>query len=134
MTKGYDELYIKEPSAEPVTPATDEEIAEYGGDIAIYQRGVDRHLHCVRCDASPGEMGGHRPSCDWLAWPTIKARIEQDRATVERLVAAIDAGDEEGRLRCVADGKGSVCEEIISLPERMCAGCRMRVAAIFATR
>ena len=62
-----------------VKPASDEEIAAFNGDIAIYQRDPnDRLLHCVQCDASPGHMGGHRPGCDFRTWPRIKARLEQD--------------------------------------------------------
>lgn len=78
------------PTAPPtVAPASDEEISGYGGEIAIYQRGVDRYLHCVQCDASPGSMGGHRPGCDFTVWPRIKARIEADRAEVSRLRARV---------------------------------------------
>lgn len=68
---------------ETVKAATDAEIAGYCGDIAIYQRGADRYLHCVQCDASPGNMGGHRPGCDFSVWPRIKARIDADRQKAE---------------------------------------------------
>jgi hypothetical protein len=48
-------------------------------------------MHCVECDASPvgGKNSGHRPVCTFSAWPTIKARIEQDRAIIADLLAAL---------------------------------------------
>lgn len=105
-------------------PATDEEIAAFTGDIAIYRREYDGKLHCTRCYA---ESAGHRPGCDHALWPSIKARIEADRADVDRLRARVAELKEVlkaaiGHCDCLDyNGKALIpCTEA-----NPCAGCYM---------
>lgn len=69
------------------TPASDEEIVAFTGDVAIYRREHDGKLHCTRCYA---ESAGHRPGCDHAMWPSIKARIDADRARIREQAEEIE--------------------------------------------
>ena len=89
-------------------PASDSVIAAFTGEIAIYRREHDGKLHCMRCYA---ESAGHRPGCDHAMWPSIKARIEVDRATIAKQAEEIE------RLRSALINLRAKCLEMGWGPE-----------------
>ena len=107
------------PAPVSVTPASDEEMADFGTgrDIAIYRREQDGYMHCVECDASPvgGARSGHRGLCSFQTWPKIKARIESEKAAnaelraANRRLTASAIMHPTGHCTCAGDGICAWC-------------------------